>query len=87
MSEVSKKETNLITFNKCLFIATSTIKVTKGNLTLKSNLNIIMLCGDEGQYFLVFLKIFQRYHFIFTYLYNILSELNNIFHMKGLIRQ
>ena len=39
-------------------------RCNKGNFTLKSNSNKIMLCGGEGQH----------------------SELNNIFHVKDLIR-
>ena len=53
---------------------------------LKSNSNKIMLCGGGGNIILFWIK-FQRNDYTFLkYLYNFESELNNIFHGKGLIR-
>ena len=55
----------------------------KGNFTLKSNLNKVMLYGGGGQHYLV-LKRFQRNSFISESLSNFISESNNILHVKGL---
>ena len=50
----------------------------KGNFTLKSNSNKIIMCGGAGD-----LNVIISF---FKSLWNFLSELNNIFHVKGLIR-
>ena len=44
-----------------------------------------MLCGGGGQHYLI-LTDFNIIISFFKSLYNFLSELNNIFHVKGFIR-
>ena len=56
-------------------------RCNKGNFTLKSNSNKIMLCGGGGQPYLVLIRL-QRNIFIFKSLYNFLRELNDIFYVK-----
>ena len=57
----------------------------KGNFTLKSNSNKIKLFGGGKQPY-CFKCDFNIIISFFKSLYNFPSELNNIFHMKGLIR-
>ena len=55
----------------------------KGNFTSKSNSNKIKLCRGGGNIILFKIR-FQRYNFIIWVSLQFLSELNNIFHVKGL---
>ena len=55
--------------------------LNKGNFTLKSNSNKIMLCGSGGKHYLLLNKIStEQFHFLGF----LLGELNNIFHVKDL---
>ena len=59
-------------------------KTKKGNFMLKSNSNKIILSRGGGK--IIFFQIrFKRYSFLRLFIF-FLSELNNIFHVKGLIR-
>ena len=54
----------------------------KENLTLKSNSNMIKLCEGRGQHY----PVLNKFSKVFKVSLHFLSELNNIFHVKGLKR-